>query len=65
VSVLTWTICKVATSSKKDTGPATQSDGIVLLLGVDDVNTSKQFYIGNDAVPFTDPDGFAGEPASA
>jgi predicted lactoylglutathione lyase len=39
-------IWKVATSSKKDTGPATrQIDDIVLLLGVEDVKTSKQFYV--------------------
>ena len=40
------TIWKVATSSKKDTGPATrQIDDIVLLLGVADVAASKQFYV--------------------
>ena len=39
-------IWKVATSSKKDTGPATrQIDDIVLLLGVADVKASKQFYV--------------------
>ena len=39
-------IWKVATSSKKDTGPATrQIDDVVLLLGVADVKASKQFYI--------------------
>ena len=39
------TIWKVATSSKKDTGPATrQIDEIVLLLGVADVAASKRFY---------------------
>jgi predicted lactoylglutathione lyase len=38
-------IWKVATSSKKDTGPATrQIDEIVLLLGVADVAASKRFY---------------------
>lgn len=111
-------IWKVATSAKKDTGPATRRiDDIVLLLGVADVKASKQFYvdrglavaksfgsryvefatsgspvklalygrraaakeagvspdgsgshrivIGGDAEPFTDPDGFAWEPASA
>jgi predicted lactoylglutathione lyase len=108
------TIWKVATSSKKDTGPATrQIDEIVLLLGVADVAASKRFYtdhglevaksfgrkyvqfatahvklalygrralakdagvspdgtgshrivIGSDASSFTDPDGFAWEPA--
>jgi predicted lactoylglutathione lyase len=41
------TIWKVATSAKKDTGPATHEiDEIVLLLGVEDVKASKQFYIG-------------------
>jgi len=40
------TIWKVATSSKKDTGPATrQIDDIVLLLGVADVAASKRFYV--------------------
>jgi predicted lactoylglutathione lyase len=39
------TIWKVATSSKKNTGPATgQIDDIVLLLGVADVLVSKRFY---------------------
>ncbi|MEV4601338.1 glyoxalase [Amycolatopsis sp. NPDC049253] len=39
------TIWKVATSAKKDTGPATREfDAIVLLLGVDDVVASKKFY---------------------
>jgi predicted lactoylglutathione lyase len=39
-------IWKVATSSKKDTGPATrQIDEIVLLLGVADVKASKRFYV--------------------
>jgi predicted lactoylglutathione lyase len=37
---------KVATSSKKDTGPATrQVDDVVLLLGVADVKATKQFYV--------------------
>ncbi|MDQ4052585.1 MAG: glyoxalase [Actinomycetota bacterium] len=40
------TIWKVATSSKKDTGPATREiDDIVLLLGVADVRASKRFYL--------------------
>ncbi len=40
------TIWKVATSEKKDTGPATrQFDQIVLLLGAADVAVSKRFYI--------------------
>ncbi len=110
-------IWKVATSAKKDIGPATrQIDQIVLLLAAEDVGASKQFYvdrglavgksfgkyvefstpsspiglglyarralakdagvasegsgshrivIGSDAGPFTDPDGFAWEAASA
>jgi predicted lactoylglutathione lyase len=40
------TIWKVATSAKKDTGPATlQIDQIVLLLGAVDVAASKRFYV--------------------
>lgn len=40
------TIWKVATSAKKDTGPATREvDELVLLLGVDDVKATKQFYV--------------------
>ncbi|WP_460356384.1 glyoxalase [Actinoallomurus acanthiterrae] len=40
------TIWKVATSAKKDTGPATrQIDEIVLLLGAEDVAASKRFYV--------------------
>ncbi|MFF1691811.1 MULTISPECIES: glyoxalase [unclassified Streptomyces] len=40
------TIWKVATSARKDTGPATrQIDSIVLLLGVADVAASRQFYV--------------------
>ena len=39
-------IWKIATSAKKDTGPATrQIDQIVLLLGVADVAASKRFYV--------------------
>ncbi len=39
-------IWKVATSAKKDTGPATREiDQIVLLLGVADVAASKRFYV--------------------
>lgn len=38
-----WTI---ATSAKKDTGPATRRiDGVVLLLGVADIAASKKFYV--------------------
>jgi predicted lactoylglutathione lyase len=41
------TIWKVATSAKKDTGPATREIGeIVLLLGVEDVSATKRFYVG-------------------
>jgi hypothetical protein len=40
------TIWKIATSAKKDTGPATREIGdIVLLLGVADVAVSKRFYV--------------------
>ena len=40
------TIWKVATSAKKNTGPATKEiDKIVLLLGVTDVAASKTFYV--------------------
>jgi predicted lactoylglutathione lyase len=40
------TIWKIATSSKKDSGPATlEYDDLVLLLGVDDVKATKQFYV--------------------
>lgn len=39
-------IWKVATSSKKDSGPATgQIDEVVLLLGVDDIAASKRYYV--------------------
>jgi hypothetical protein len=39
-------IWKVATSSKKDTGPATREiDDFVLLLGVENVKATKQFYL--------------------
>jgi predicted lactoylglutathione lyase len=40
------TIWTVASSAKKDTGPATrQIDDIVLQLGVEDVAASKRFYV--------------------
>ena len=40
------TIWKIATSAKKDTGPATREiDQLVLLLGVEDVKATKQFYV--------------------
>ncbi|MEV4183148.1 hypothetical protein AB0J28_17120 [Streptosporangium canum] len=49
------TIWKVATSEKKDTGPATrQIDG----------TGSHRLMLGSDAGSFTDPDGFAWEAAS-
>ena len=40
------TIWKVATSAKKNTGPATREvDDFVLLLGVEDVKATRQFYV--------------------
>ncbi len=40
------TIWQVATSAKKDSGPATRAiDDVVLLLGVEDVKATKQFYV--------------------
>lgn len=40
------TIWQLATSSKKNTGPVTRDvDEIVLLLGVEDVKATKQFYV--------------------
>src|SRR3954447_15225098 len=40
------TIWKVATSSKKDTGPGSRRvDDVVLLLGVANVKASKRFYV--------------------
>ncbi|MGY2092409.1 glyoxalase [Nocardia gipuzkoensis] len=39
-------IWKIATSAKKDTGPATREiDDFVVLLGVDNVKATKQFYL--------------------
>ncbi|WP_129840274.1 glyoxalase [Streptomyces sp. RFCAC02] len=39
-------IWRIATSAKKDTGPATRDiDEMVLLLGVEDVKASKRFYV--------------------
>ncbi|MFC8449105.1 glyoxalase [Kitasatospora sp. NPDC057223] len=41
------TIWKIATSSKKDNGPDSRRiDEVVLLLGVEDVKATKQFYTG-------------------
>ncbi|MFG3437383.1 glyoxalase [Nonomuraea sp. NPDC047897] len=40
------TICKIATSKKKDTAPAARLiDQVALLLGVADVKASKRFYV--------------------
>ncbi|WP_020550255.1 glyoxalase [Streptomyces scabrisporus] len=40
------TIWKIATSAKKDTGPATREiDEVVLLLGVESVKATRQFYV--------------------
>ncbi|MET9845100.1 glyoxalase [Streptomyces ossamyceticus] len=40
------TIWKIATSARKDNGPATREiDEVVLLLGVEDVKATKQFYV--------------------
>ncbi|MEE6286311.1 glyoxalase [Georgenia sp. MJ173] len=45
------TVVTVASSSKKDTGPAeSKVDQIVLQLGVDDVAASKRFYTEHGAV---------------
>lgn len=41
------TIWKIATSAKKDTGPATREiDEVVLLIGVEDVKATRQLYTG-------------------
>ncbi|NEB76930.1 glyoxalase [Streptomyces sp. SID14478] len=41
------TIWQIATSTKKNTGPATREyDEVVLLLGVEDVKATKEFYVG-------------------
>ncbi|MET9494607.1 glyoxalase [Streptomyces sp. NPDC006552] len=41
------TLWKLASSAKKNTGAATRNiDSFVLLLGVEDVKASKQFYVG-------------------
>ncbi|HEX4723186.1 MAG TPA: glyoxalase [Pseudonocardiaceae bacterium] len=40
------TIWKIATSAKKDTGPATRRiDRMVLLIGAEDVTASRRFYV--------------------
>jgi predicted lactoylglutathione lyase len=44
-------IWKVATSSKKNTGPATREiDDLVLLLGVEDVAATKRFYVDHGLI---------------
>ncbi|WP_424217565.1 glyoxalase (plasmid) [Streptomyces sp. BI20] len=41
------TIWKIATSARKDTGPATgRVDELVLLIGVESVKATKEFYVG-------------------
>ncbi|GAA0575832.1 glyoxalase [Kribbella sandramycini] len=41
------TLCKIASSKKKDVAPVTgRIDQVALLLGVADVKASKQFYVG-------------------
>ena len=45
------TIWKVATSKKKNTGPATRDiDKVVLLLGAEDVGASKRFYVDRSLI---------------
>ncbi|MFD4575361.1 glyoxalase [Streptomyces sp. NPDC058417] len=40
------TLCKVATSAKRDSGPATREiDAVVLLLGATDVAETKRFHV--------------------
>ncbi|WP_040800628.1 glyoxalase [Nocardia higoensis] len=42
------TLWKIATSAKKDSGPATREiDDFVVLLGVDDVKATKRFYLAH------------------
>ncbi|WP_327151767.1 glyoxalase [Nocardia sp. NBC_01329] len=64
-------IWKVTTSNKKNTGPVTREiDQVVLLLGVDNVKASKQFYVehgltvaksfGSKYVEFATPDSTVG-----
>ncbi|MFI6979252.1 glyoxalase [Embleya sp. NPDC050154] len=41
------TIWKIATSARKDTGPATREvDDVVLLIGVEDVKATRRDYVG-------------------
>ena len=62
------TIWKIATSAKKDTGPATREiDDFVLLIGVEDMKATKEFYVahglpvaksfGSKYVEFAAPEG--------
>ncbi|MFE6932111.1 glyoxalase [Streptomyces sp. NPDC057699] len=45
------TLWKIATSAKKDKGPATREiDRFVLLLGAEDVLASKRFYVGQGLI---------------
>lgn len=45
------TVWQIATSAKKDVGPATRTiESVVLLLGVEDVVASRQFYVERGAV---------------
>ncbi|WP_030721584.1 glyoxalase [Streptomyces sp. NRRL F-2580] len=45
------TILKVASSAKKDSGPATREiEELVLLLGATDVTATRQFYVGQGLV---------------
>ena len=69
ISAPDGTVWKVATSSKKNTGPATkQIDQIVLLLGTADILATKRFYVerglevarsfGRKYVEFAAPDSY-------
>lgn len=51
VQALDGAIWQIATSAKKDSGPATRDiDNIVLLLGADDVSATKRFYLDRGLV---------------
>ncbi|CAL9296709.1 VOC family protein [Streptomyces sp. R02] len=63
------TVWQLVTSSKKNTGPVTRTvDEIVLLLGVEDVKATKQFYVERGLTVGKSFGGryveFAGEPGS-
>ncbi|MFK4019073.1 VOC family protein [Streptomyces albogriseolus] len=63
------TVWQLVTSSKKNTGPVTRTiDEIVLLLGVEDVKATKQFYVGRGLTAGKSFGGkyveFAGDPGS-